>query len=60
VQQEGKASGRPKPPEAPVRFAAVTLPVPAPGGLEVQLPCGAIARGPNAVELAQLIRGLHA
>ena len=60
VQQEGKASGRPKPPEASVRFAEVTLPVPAPRGLEVQLPCGAIARGSNAAELAKLIRALRA
>ena len=60
VQQEGKLGGRPQPPEATVRFAEVALPVPAPRGLEVQLPWGAIARGPNATELARLIRALRA
>ena len=59
VQQAGKPSGRPKPP-APVRFAEVALPVPATRGLEVQLPCGMIARGPDAAELAALVRALRA
>jgi transposase-like protein len=60
VQQEGKPSGRPKPPVPPVRFTEVALPVPASRGLEVQLPCGAIARGSSVAELAQLVRALRA
>jgi transposase-like protein len=59
VQQEAKPNAQSTPPETPVRFAEVALPVSAPQGLEVQLPCGAIARGSNAAELAKLIRALR-
>ena len=59
VQQAGKPGGRPKPP-ARVRLAEVALPASAARGLEVQLPCGAIARGPDAAELAALVRALRA
>ena len=48
---------------APVRFAEVRLPTPAPSspapGMEVRLVDGTVARGTNALELAALVRALR-
>jgi transposase-like protein len=56
VQASGRRARSPA-----VRFAEVRLPlaVAKPVMLEVQLPCGAIARGANAAELAQLVRAMR-
>lgn len=56
--QDSRQRGR----STPVRFAEVRM---LPGAvrttpLEVQLPCGTIARGANAAELALLVRALRA
>jgi transposase-like protein len=48
---------------APVRFAEMRLPIPAPSSpapeMEVRLVDGTVARGTNAVELAALVRALR-
>lgn len=58
VQREGKADAVAKEPTT-VRFAEMTLPPSAAGGLEVRLPDGTAIRGERVAELVALVRALR-